>query len=472
MKNILLIEPDYPNKYPPLGLLKIGTYHKLKGDKVLFYKGCIKVNNIAWDRIYITTLFSFYHDKTIDTILHYKSLLKGNIKKLFIGGIYASLEPNVIYNATGIYPHVGLLDKPGILGDDDIIVDTLIPDYELISGSEYDYSLLDSYFGYATRGCPNNCKFCAVRKLEPCFKDYTNLKDYVNTIKHHYGEKQNLILFDNNILASNEFKRIITDIKDLGFEKGAKLNNRQRIVDFNQGIDARLINNDNANDLSEICIKPIRIAFDDIRYEKVYKKAVMTVSNKELLNLSNYILYNYEDKPNDFYTRLKINVELNDQLGTKIYSFPMRYTPLNYTNRSYVGPHWNKRQIRGIQCILNVTKGIVGPKYDFFLEAFGNDLNEFNSIIIMPEEYIINRFKYKENRSRDWHKQYKSLTENQRSEFISAIADNNNETIEDAYIQTKSNKIKKLLSHYLYSRDVIKSNRGKDFEDYRFIEAI
>ena len=36
---ILLVEPDYKNKYPPMGLMKISTYHKSKGDYVVFAKG-------------------------------------------------------------------------------------------------------------------------------------------------------------------------------------------------------------------------------------------------------------------------------------------------------------------------------------------------------------------------------------------------------------------------------------------------
>ena len=57
-QNILLVEPDYPNKFPPLGLMKISAYHKDKGDYVVFTKGLLKKRNFFWDRIYITTLFS------------------------------------------------------------------------------------------------------------------------------------------------------------------------------------------------------------------------------------------------------------------------------------------------------------------------------------------------------------------------------------------------------------------------------
>jgi hypothetical protein len=40
--NVLLIEPLYKNKYPPICLMKLSTYHKMRGDQVTFYKGAIK----------------------------------------------------------------------------------------------------------------------------------------------------------------------------------------------------------------------------------------------------------------------------------------------------------------------------------------------------------------------------------------------------------------------------------------------
>ena len=43
--------------------------------------------------------------------------------------------------------------------------------------------------------------------------------------------------------------------------------------------------------------------------------------------LSNYMLYNFHDTPNDLFQRMRINTSLNEELGTQIYSFPMRYQP-------------------------------------------------------------------------------------------------------------------------------------------------
>ena len=68
MKNILLLEPGYKNKYPPLGLMKIAQYHCQQNTKcnIVFAKGekDPKLLNYSWDRIYITTLFSFEWRRT------------------------------------------------------------------------------------------------------------------------------------------------------------------------------------------------------------------------------------------------------------------------------------------------------------------------------------------------------------------------------------------------------------------------
>src|SRR5207245_11390334 len=73
---------------------------------------------------------------------------------------------------------------------------------------------------------------------------------------------------DNNVVASPRFKEIIAEIRDLGFTPGAKLGRGRvpilRRVDFNQGVDARILCRDPMylRELSNICIQPLRIAFD------------------------------------------------------------------------------------------------------------------------------------------------------------------------------------------------------------------
>lgn len=379
MKNrrILLIEPEYKVKYPPLGLMKISTYHKKKGDEVVFYKGAsASVREQHWDIIYITTMFTFYWNQTIETIKFYqRGKMKHNIK---VGGILASLLKEDVEAETGIKAHFGLWDE----------VDRLPPDYSL-TNSVYNYALNNASIAYMTKGCRNNCAFCAVPFLEPKYVDFIPLKEQLSK------DKRDLILLDNNVLASSQFPEIIKEIKRYGFTREAKYNNTYRHVDFNQGLDAGYLSEDKMVLLSELPIKPLRIAFDDVKYEKLYTKKIRLAHKYGIKHLSNYILFNFEDTPDDFYYRLRLNIELNEELGLGIFSFPMKYIPLDAKDRKHIGPNWTKTRLRGIQCILHATHGVVGPKKSFFEAAFGHNVEEFKHIIEQPEEAIFYRSKMK-----------------------------------------------------------------------------
>src|ERR1700680_1473962 len=93
-KNILLIEPGYKNKYPPLGLMKIAQYHGPRGkrDRVRFVKGCDpSALTQQWDRVYVITLFSFEYARISETIDFAIRAANGHTNKVFVGGIAASL---------------------------------------------------------------------------------------------------------------------------------------------------------------------------------------------------------------------------------------------------------------------------------------------------------------------------------------------------------------------------------------------
>ncbi len=461
MRNILLIEPDYKSKYPPLGLMKISAYHKRLGDRVVFTKGCIvEKQKQRWDRVYVSTLFTYYWNETIKAIKYYQKCVPMNTD-VFVGGVLSTLLYEELKETTGATVISGLLDKPGILDEKDkTIIDTLTPDYSILKESNYEYELESSYLGYATRGCPNKCTFCAVHQIEPTFLNYLPLFRQVQLIEDLYGEKKNLILLDNNVLASEQFTKIISDIKNLGFYKGAKFSKKNksgiisranRYVDFNQGLDLRLLTEEKISLLSEIAIRPVRIAFDDIKYKFIYEEKIKLTAKYGLSYLSNYILYNYKDHPDDFYERLKINVELNSELNLKIFSFPMRYIDLKSKNRltstvGNIGINWNKKYLRAIQCILIRTKGVVGTKKDYFYKAFGKNLEEYHKILIMPEPYIINRLKHENDGSTDlWWSQVCSLSEYEKEIFFEIVYSN--------LFKTKNNddlpkKVKEVLVHY------------------------
>lgn len=443
-RRILLVEPDYRNKYPPLGLMKLATFHKQRGDLVRFVKGCRReVRDEGWDSIYVTTLFSFFWKRTVETIKYY-SRSPGN-PRLLVGGIMATLMRDELEAETGVRVVPGLLDTEGKLGlKDDGCIDSAVPDYDILDDIDYEYPVVDAYFGYATRGCIRNCRFCAVPKLEPEYLDYLPLEHLVETVDRRFGPKTELLLLDNNVLASHRFDRIMDEIQEVGFAKGAKLRRRMRTVDFNQGLDARLLSKHKMKRLAELPMRPVRIAFDSIKMEKTYTEKIKLAAKHDFLRLSNYVLFNHDsDTPEDFYQRLRINVELNEALGIQIYSFPMKYIPVTAKDRSFISKNWNWRYIRGVQCILNATHGVVGPKKKFFLKAFGKDVDEFLQIITMPEDYILFRAAHEQNSARDWLDGYLSLSEYQRAQF-------NDEVLHGRLPQGRTGDpvVDELLGHY------------------------
>ena len=348
----------------------------------MFVKGKNKdIRAQKWDRIYITTLFTFYWKTTIDTINYYKKATE-KIENVKVGGIMSSLLKDEVFQATGIQPHFGIWRE----------IDKLLPDYQLLKDSNY-MPEWNASMGFMTRGCPNACKFCAVNVLEgDCdIHEHTSLKKILDPTK------KDLMLLDNNVLGSKSFPSIIEEIKTAGFERGNKsFNGRRRYVDFNQGVDARLLTEDKMKLLSQIEIKPLRIAFDNIRFKKIYIERVLSAKKHGITHLSNFVLFNFNDSPDDFYERLRINVELNAIHDLSIFSFPMKFVPLNAKDRKQKGEKstWTPRELRGLQLILHATHGVVGSKMKFFDVAFGRNVAEFKKIInTRPEEKILYRSK-------------------------------------------------------------------------------
>lgn len=622
-RNILLLEPNYRNKYPPIGLMKLATYHRKLGDNVVFYKGDLKqfvlediccqlidkisridhsinwndysseiiqfiqkgirsikfslidksqftialdnwfehyknqyrkgeyYKNPKWDRVCVTSLFTFHWDITIETIEFAKKIVK-DVNEVKVGGVLATVLANEVEQETGITPHKGLLDKAGALDNNDIVIDNLPLDYSILEEIEYKYPENNAYYGYMTRGCIRKCSFCAVPKLEPVFQEFISLKKQLKEVSKTYGAKRNLLLLDNNVLASDCFPEIIQEIKESGYSKDSKyiepnqldiaiknlksgkndrafirkshsllqqllqrLNGenqqnlynlmetlsllsvntatkqniltiypaikelyekhrnktpKQRYVDFNQGVDARLLVKDEMKMklLSEIPINPLRIAFDSMKYEKIYVKAVELAAKYGISHLSNYLLYNEKDKPVELYQRLKINVDLCESLGINIYSFPMKFHPINgkewYANRNYIGEHWNRKYIRAIQTILNATKGKIGKGKSFFYEAFGHDEVEYHKLLYMPETYILFRFFFKDiGYTERWWNEFNNFSTIDLN-TVKTIIEKNDFTDIDKLNCSKP--IKDFLrNHYLISREEIKNPNSKIYKE-------
>ena len=365
--------------------------------------------------------------------------------------------------------------------------------------------------------------------------DYVGIKEQVRQSTKQFGPQKDLLLMDNNVLASKHFYKIIDEIKECGFERGAtyipeseyaiaiknlrdgynvraytkklirlydlisnklpeteqadfylnrekhhllysevatpeaiiefdeiarplhqkyfKRLKRMRTIDFNQGVDARLVTNKKMEKLAEINIRPLRFAFDHYSMKDIYEKAIRIAAKHDITDLSNYLLYNFKDKPDDLYYRMRINIDLCDELGVTIYSFPMKYHPIDdpnyFYNREYIGKHWNRKFIRSIQAVLNATKGKVGRGKSFFEEAFGGNIDEFYKILWMPEALIIYRFKYKDNLTAEWWEKYNSLNDVQLNRLKEIVALNvfNKTTV------TGDTAVDEVLKYYQVRRD-------------------
>lgn len=452
-KNILLIEPDYKNKYPPLGLMKIAQYHGPQGkkDNVRFIKGRdLSVLHEPWDRIYVTTLFSFEYPKIAQTIDFALQVSHQQPEKVFVGGIAASLMHERFVEERrwqGIRFIKGLLsDAPAVsLQLDEFAeelyaedrggkpIEDLIPDYSILEQIPYAYPVRDAYFAYTSRGCIRKCHFCGVPKLEGMQRDTDSLTGVVQSIDALYGPKKDLILMDNNVVASARFKEIIAEIRDLGFTPGAKLERPgkapvMRRVDFNQGVDARILCKDPMylRELSTICLRPLRIAFDHLGVRKPYEQAVRYANEFGLTELSNYMLYNFHDGPDDLFQRMRLNVALNEELGVRIWSFPMRYQPTDRPDRGHVGDKWTRYQLRSMQIVLQATHGVVSGEPEFFKRAFGDTVEDFERILALPHDFIFNRDWYDRFEGRAeydaFQTEFRRLTPDDRAELMTLLS--------------------------------------------------
>lgn len=201
MERIGLLAVD--SSYPNLALMKISAHHKNAGDTVEWYNSLT-----SYDKVYKAKVFSFTPDY----------------------GYYINSD-EIEQGGTG-YDISKVLPKE---------IDSLQPDYSIypqINGK--------TAYGFLTRGCPNKCKWCIVPQKEGKIAPYMDIEEIA------INGRNEIILMDNNILAS-----------DYGLQQIEKIAKLKIRVDFNQGLDARLVTPEIASLLAKVkWIKRIRFGCD------------------------------------------------------------------------------------------------------------------------------------------------------------------------------------------------------------------
>lgn len=282
--------------------------HKAQGHEVVLHRGIVtEAVSPPPDRVLITSLFTYswkpVHEAAAALRSRYPS---SNIE---LGGIYATLMPEHAKLADVDTVRAGLVEE----------AEDFLPDYSLVP--EWDSSIL-----FATRGCVRKCAFCAVPKLEGKISGPGRLVAPLVDGKHRKA-----VLWDNNILGVPNWRDIVEELRGLNLE-----------VDFNQGLDARFITPEVAQELSKIRIRPIRMAYDIPNERKALERAIPALVDAGFSrsHIHVYTLYNFTDTPDDFLARVI------DLLGWGVVSFPMRYEPLNsLTKNKYISPHWTAQQL-------------------------------------------------------------------------------------------------------------------------------
>lgn len=214
--NIGLVNVD--SVKPNLVLMKISAYHKQKGDSVEWADALFG----EYDKIYMSKVFSFTPDDNTEY----------NAKEVVRGGTGYAIK---LINGKEVYDK----SKDQQLPPE---IEHIYPDYSLYP------ELKDKAVGFLTRGCPRGCWFCHVMAKEGC----VSIK--VADLSEFYRGQKEIELYDPNILACKDWRDLLHQLID-----------SKAYVDFNQGIDARLMTEEKAEMLSSIKLKNMHFAWD--RYQ-------------------------------------------------------------------------------------------------------------------------------------------------------------------------------------------------------------
>lgn len=215
-----LIDVDGGKSFPNLPLMKLSAWHKAHGDSVEWYE---PLESGHMDRVYMSKVFSFSEDYQYPV----------DADEVIRGGSGYCIE---LESGKEVYHKERDMWLP-------YEIEHIYPDYSI-----YPDLTKDTAFGFMSRGCPNGCEFCHVGCKE-------GRKSYkVADLSEFWNGQKYIELMDPNTLACPDWKDILQQLID-----------SKAYVDFNQGVDIRLMTNEKAEMLRKIKIKRVHFAWD--RYE-------------------------------------------------------------------------------------------------------------------------------------------------------------------------------------------------------------
>lgn len=206
VKRIGIIDVDGHNGFPNLALMRLSAYHRAKGDSVEWYSPMLHDERNQLDLVYMSKVFTFSPDYE-----------------------YHVFAKEIVKGGTGYKDYSSL----------PVEIENTYPDYSI-------YPHFRQAIGFLTRGCIRNCPWCIVPKKEGRIRPAATWKE----IKR--PDSREIIFLDNNVLAS-----------DFGLQQIEEMGHETVYVDFNQGLDARLIKPKVAALLAKLhWIRFVRLACD------------------------------------------------------------------------------------------------------------------------------------------------------------------------------------------------------------------
>ena len=315
--HVALIEPNWNYKvqgkdwknyiqerYLPVGLLKLGSLHRKKGNTVELLRGTALPSRKP-DLILITSLFTYWWQPVWESVSRYKKLFPN--KRIIVGGIYASIMPDHCKQSGCNEVFTGLVED----------AEELIPAYDLIP--KCDFCVI-----HTSRGCVRKCDFCYVHKLEPTFEPKNNITREI--------VKSNVSFLDNNLLANPYFDQISKELINANVNSSYCLS----------GVDAAFVTKDNANLMFEANFHEIRIAFDKADKENACERALtyFEEAGYSRKDIGVYVLYNFED-PFDEVEKRRILIK---DWGAHI--IKQRYVPIPSLTQNYLHPRWTEEECK------------------------------------------------------------------------------------------------------------------------------